>query len=71
MLGPNPYLFLIFQCVLKDERVSACEALYTFLSPSSEHLKGTVVGCGLSSPKKARFSFSTLFKGSNPPGVQI
>ncbi|XP_018344112.1 PREDICTED: sorting nexin-25 isoform X1 [Trachymyrmex septentrionalis] len=52
--------------VLEDERLNQSEALYTFLSPSSEHLKAVVAP----SPKKSRFSLSTLFKtsvGSNEP----
>lgn len=53
--------------VLKDERLNASEALYTFLSPSSEHLKISTT-TGIPSPKKNRFSFSTLFKSSNPQG---
>ncbi|XP_020288174.1 sorting nexin-25-like [Pseudomyrmex gracilis] len=51
--------------VLDDERLNQSEALYAFLSPSSEHLKAVAP-----SPKKSRFSFSTLFKtsvGSNDP----
>ncbi|XP_018044280.1 PREDICTED: sorting nexin-25-like isoform X2 [Atta colombica] len=46
--------------VLEDERLNQSEALYTFLSPSSEHLKVVVAP----SPKKSRFSLSTLFKTS-------
>ncbi|KAG5319379.1 SNX25 protein, partial [Pseudoatta argentina] len=52
--------------VLEDERLNQSEALYTFLSPSSEHLKAVVTP----SPKKSRFSLSTLFKtsvGNNEP----
>ncbi|EGI65030.1 Sorting nexin-25 [Acromyrmex echinatior] len=52
--------------VLEDERLNQSEALYTFLSPSSEHLKAVVAP----SPKKSRFSLSTLFKtsvGNNEP----
>ncbi|XP_066598002.1 sorting nexin-25-like isoform X2 [Prorops nasuta] len=45
--------------VLEDERLNQSEALYAFLSPSSEHLKHTAP-----SPKKSRFSLSTLFKSS-------
>lgn len=45
--------------VLEDERLNQSEALYSFLSPSSEHLKAVVP-----SPKKYRFSLSTLFKTS-------
>ncbi|XP_043525842.1 sorting nexin-25 isoform X1 [Frieseomelitta varia] len=46
--------------VLEDEKLNQSEALYTFLSPSSEHLKYAPP-----SPKKSRFSLSTLFKTSN------
>ncbi|TGZ32525.1 sorting nexin-25 [Temnothorax longispinosus] len=46
--------------VLEDERLNQSEALYAFLSPSSEHLKAVVAPC----PKKSRFSLSTLFKTS-------
>ncbi|XP_076660798.1 sorting nexin-25 [Halictus rubicundus] len=46
--------------VLEDEKLNQSEALYTFLSPSSEHLKHAPP-----SPKKSRFSLSTLFKTSN------
>lgn len=45
------------QYVLEDDRLNQSEALYAFLSPSSEHLKHTAP-----SPKKSRFSLSTLFK---------
>ncbi|EFN64146.1 Sorting nexin-25 [Camponotus floridanus] len=45
--------------VLEDERLNQSEALYAFLSPSSEHLKAVAP-----SPKKSRFSLSTLFKTS-------
>ncbi|CAK9801081.1 Sorting nexin-25 [Anthophora plagiata] len=45
--------------VLEDEKLNQSEALYTFLSPSSEHLKYAPP-----SPKKSRFSLSTLFKTS-------
>ncbi|XP_014481725.1 PREDICTED: sorting nexin-25 [Dinoponera quadriceps] len=51
--------------VLEDERLNQSEALYAFLSPSSEHLKAVAP-----SPKKSRFSLSTLFKtsvGNNEP----
>ncbi|RLU16238.1 hypothetical protein DMN91_011998 [Ooceraea biroi] len=51
--------------VLEDERLNQSEALYAFLSPSSEHLKAVIP-----SPKKSRFSLSTLFKtsvGNNDP----
>ncbi|KAJ4442220.1 hypothetical protein ANN_12086 [Periplaneta americana] len=43
--------------VLEDDRLNQSEALYTFLSPSSEHLKQAAPA-----PKKSRFSLSTLFK---------
>ncbi|XP_046489669.1 sorting nexin-25 [Neodiprion pinetum] len=50
--------------VLEDDRLNQSEALYAFLSPSSEHLKHTAP-----SPKKSRFSLSTLFKtGSGGSG---
>ncbi|XP_071452813.1 sorting nexin-25 [Hetaerina americana] len=50
--------------VLEDEKLNQSEALYAFLSPSSEHLKQAVP-----SPKKSRFSLSTLFKsGSSGSG---
>ncbi|KAK6621433.1 hypothetical protein RUM44_001240 [Polyplax serrata] len=53
--------------VLQDERLNTSEALYTFLSPSSEHLK-IPNNCGIASPKKNRFSLSTLFKSSSNQG---
>ncbi|XP_055371063.1 sorting nexin-25 [Condylostylus longicornis] len=43
--------------ILEDEHLSQSEAIYTFLSPSSEHLKYSTP-----SPKKSKFSLSTLFK---------
>ncbi|XP_043269106.1 sorting nexin-25 isoform X2 [Venturia canescens] len=46
--------------VLEDDRLNQSEALYAFLSPSSEHLKHTTP-----SPKKSRFSLSTLFKSGS------
>lgn len=46
--------------ILQDERLNQSEAIYSFLSPSSEHLKQ----CS-SSPKKTKFSFSTLFKSGS------
>ncbi|XP_011498521.1 PREDICTED: sorting nexin-25 [Ceratosolen solmsi marchali] len=46
--------------VLDDDRLNQSEALYTFLSPSSERLKHSTP-----SPKKSRFSLSTLFKSSS------
>lgn len=52
------FYLLFLQFVLEDERLNQSEALYAFLSPSSEHLKAVVAP----SPKKSRFSLSTLFK---------
>ncbi|CAH0561356.1 unnamed protein product [Brassicogethes aeneus] len=46
--------------VLKDERLNQSEAIYSFLSPSSEHLKQSSPN-----PKKSRFFFSTLFKSTS------
>ncbi|KAH0554738.1 sorting nexin-25 [Cotesia glomerata] len=46
--------------ILEDDKLNQSEALYSFLSPSSEHLKHVAP-----SPKKSRFSLATLFKGSN------
>nr|XP_023024783.1 sorting nexin-25 [Leptinotarsa decemlineata] len=46
--------------VLKDDRLNQSEAIYSFLSPSSEHLKHSTP-----SPKKSRFFFSTLFKSGS------
>lgn len=43
--------------ILEDDHLFQSEALYAFLSPSSEHLKQVAV-----SPKKSKFSLSTLFK---------
>ncbi|XP_067639431.1 sorting nexin-25 isoform X2 [Eurosta solidaginis] len=43
--------------ILDDDHLNGSEAIYTFLSPSSDHLKQT-----LPSPKKSKFSISTLFK---------
>lgn len=43
--------------ILEDDHLNGSEAIYSFLSPSSEHLKQT-----LPSPKKSKFSLSTLFK---------
>ncbi|XP_030378073.1 sorting nexin-25 [Scaptodrosophila lebanonensis] len=43
--------------ILEDDHLNGSEAIYTFLSPSSDHLKAT-----LPSPKKSKFSLSTLFK---------
>ncbi|CAH2063482.1 unnamed protein product, partial [Iphiclides podalirius] len=45
--------------VLEDDRLNQCEALYTFLNPSSEYLKQGDL------PKKNKFSFSTLFKSTS------
>lgn len=45
------------QFILEDDHLNGSEAIYTFLSPSSDHLKQT-----LPSPKKSKFSLSTLFK---------
>ncbi|XP_044758531.1 sorting nexin-25 isoform X2 [Coccinella septempunctata] len=45
--------------ILQDDKLNQSEAIYSFLSPSSDHLKHTS-----SSPKKTRFSFSTLFKSN-------
>ncbi|XP_041973406.1 sorting nexin-25 [Aricia agestis] len=45
--------------VLEDERLNQCEAVYTFLNPSSEYLKQGDL------PKKNKFSFSTLFKSTS------
>lgn len=46
--------------ILQDDKLNQSEAIYSFLSPSSDHLKHTSP-----SPKKTRFSFSTLFKSNN------
>ncbi|XP_036347274.1 sorting nexin-25-like isoform X2 [Rhagoletis pomonella] len=43
--------------ILEDDHLNGSEAIYSFLSPSSDHLKQT-----LPSPKKSKFSLSTLFK---------
>ncbi|XP_046994876.1 sorting nexin-25 [Schistocerca americana] len=43
--------------VLEDDRLNQSEALYAFLSPSSEHLKHIAP-----SPRRSKFSLSTLFK---------
>ncbi|XP_067008623.2 sorting nexin-25 isoform X2 [Anabrus simplex] len=45
------------QYVLEDDTLNQSEALYAFLSPSSEHLKQMNP-----SPKKTKFSLSTFFK---------
>ncbi|XP_038213444.1 sorting nexin-25 [Zerene cesonia] len=49
--------------VLEDDRLNQCEALYTFLNPSSEYLKQGDL------PKKNKFSFSTLFKSTSSDGT--
>ncbi|XP_057339890.1 sorting nexin-25 [Microplitis mediator] len=49
--------------VLEDDKLNQSEALYSFLSPSSEHLKHVTP-----SPKKSRFSLATLFKGGSGSG---
>ncbi|KAJ8919461.1 hypothetical protein NQ315_016561, partial [Exocentrus adspersus] len=46
--------------VLKDDRLNQSEAIYSFLSPSSEHLKHSTP-----SPKKSRFFFATFFKSGS------
>ncbi|XP_030745715.1 sorting nexin-25 isoform X1 [Sitophilus oryzae] len=46
--------------VLKNDRLNQSEAVYSFLSPSSEHLKHSTP-----SPKKSRFSLSTIFKSGS------
>lgn len=46
--------------VLKDDRLNQSEAIYSFLSPSSEHLKHSSP-----SPKKSKFSLATLFKSGS------
>ncbi|XP_056631886.1 sorting nexin-25 [Diorhabda sublineata] len=52
--------------VLKDDRLNQSEAIYAFLSPSSENLKQSTPN-----RKKSRFSFSTLFKsGSEQSGKE-
>ncbi|XP_022114561.2 sorting nexin-25 isoform X3 [Pieris rapae] len=45
--------------ILEDDRLNQSEAVYSFLNPSSEHLKRVDL------PKKNKFSFSTLFKSSS------
>lgn len=48
----------VSQYILEDENLFQSEAIYTFLSPSSDNLKqGTSV-----SPKRSKFSLLTLFK---------
>jgi sorting nexin-25 len=46
--------------ILNDDKLNQSEAVYSFLSPSSDHLKHSTP-----SPKKSRFSFSTLFKSGS------
>lgn len=53
----DPNNFNLRQFVLEDDCLNQSEALYTFLSPSSAHLKQVSP-----SPKKSKFSLSTLFK---------
>ncbi|XP_017034774.1 sorting nexin-25 [Drosophila kikkawai] len=43
--------------ILEDDHLNGSEAIYTFLSPSSDHLKQS-----LPSPKKSKFSLATLFR---------
>ncbi|XP_023246225.1 sorting nexin-25 [Copidosoma floridanum] len=50
--------------VLEDDRLNQSEALYVFLSPSSERLKQS----NTPSPKKSRFSLTTFFKSSGSSG---
>ncbi|XP_059619274.1 sorting nexin-25 [Phlebotomus argentipes] len=45
--------------ILTDDHLNQSEALYAFLSPSSDHLKQVTP-----SPKKSKFSLATLFKGN-------
>ncbi|ENN80671.1 hypothetical protein YQE_00711, partial [Dendroctonus ponderosae] len=52
--------------VLKNDILNQSEAVYSFLSPSSEHLKHSSP-----SPKKSRFSFSTIFKSGNDQGPSL
>uniref|UniRef100_A0A1A9VDL8 Sorting nexin-25 n=1 Tax=Glossina austeni TaxID=7395 RepID=A0A1A9VDL8_GLOAU len=49
-----------FKIILEDDHLNGSEAIYTFLSPTSDHLKQT-----LPSPKKPKFSLATLFKSDN------
>lgn len=53
-LIPN---YVKFQFVLEEDFLNQSEAIYTFLSPSSDNLKQSTP-----SPKKQKFSLSTLFK---------
>ncbi|XP_066254123.1 sorting nexin-25-like [Euwallacea similis] len=52
--------------VLKNEVLNQSEAVYSFLSPSSEHLKHSSP-----SPKKSRFSFATIFKSGTEQGTAL
>lgn len=45
------------QVVLEDDTLNKSEAVYAFLSPSSEHLKQTIP-----SPQKPKFAFSAFLK---------
>ncbi|CAB3359141.1 Hypothetical predicted protein [Cloeon dipterum] len=49
--------------ILGDDRLNTCEAIYTFLSPSADLLKHAAP-----SPKKHKFSLSTLFKSNGSNG---
>jgi len=49
--------FPLNQFILEDDHLNGSEAIYTFLSPSSDHLKQS-----LPSPKKSKFSLATLFR---------
>lgn len=49
-----------FQFILENDHLNSSEAVYAFLSPSSEHLKQATP-----SPKKSKFSLSTLFKSDS------
>ncbi|XP_059486173.1 sorting nexin-25 [Neocloeon triangulifer] len=49
--------------ILGDDRLNTCEAIYTFLSPSADLLKHASP-----SPKKHKFSLSTLFKSNGSSG---
>ncbi|XP_063224412.1 sorting nexin-25-like [Bacillus rossius redtenbacheri] len=55
------------QVVLEDEGLNHSEALYRFLSPSSEHLKQVT----LPSQKKSGFSLATLFKSEDEEEVSL
>lgn len=54
---PNYYTSNI-QFILEDDDLHQSEAIYSFLSPSSENLKQQATV----SPKKSKFSLLTLFK---------